>query len=80
MTTFDHVLERNNKHASQRQCFSNHRWSNIWLNRVFLFLYQAEPVPALRVQAPEVLAVALFDTSAVAAHLSKVYLSGYDHV
>jgi len=40
----------------------------------------AQPVQALRAQPPEVLAVALFAVSAVAAHFGEVYLSWYDHI
>ena len=41
---------------------------------------ESQPVHALRAQASEVLAVALFAVPAVAAHLGEVYLSWYDHV
>ena len=41
---------------------------------------EAQPDQALRAQPPEVLAVALFAVSAVAAHLGEVYLAWCDHV
>lgn len=41
---------------------------------------EAKPVLALRAQASEVLAVALFAVSAVLAQLGEIYPSCYNHV